>query len=82
MRRCASAEATACAAVPHRCNDWEEEVGMKYPKVVVLAAILLAPAVAWAGGVSIRAVPALGDAGLIALGVGLVSVGATFLRKR
>jgi hypothetical protein len=55
---------------------------MKYPKVVVLAAILLAPAMAWAGGVSIRAVPALGDAGLIALGVGLVSVGATFLRKR
>jgi hypothetical protein len=82
LRRYASAEATAFAAVQQGRTDWAEEAGMKYSKVVALMEILLVPAMAWAGGGPIRRVPTLGDAGLIALGVGLVTVGAAFLRRR
>jgi hypothetical protein len=59
---------------------------MKYCKLMVMTATLMGPAMAWAGGgVAVRAVssaPALDEAGLIALGVGLVGAGVAFLRKR
>jgi hypothetical protein len=57
---------------------------MKYGKLMLLVATFLAPAAAWAGR-DIRALspaPALGEAGLIALGIGLVGAGLAFLRKR
>jgi hypothetical protein len=50
--------------------------------VVLLAVGLLVPFSAWAGIARVTPAPALGDIGLIALGVGLVGVGIASLRKR
>ena len=56
---------------------------MKRVAWVALATALLVPLSAWAGGGRpIAPVPALGDLGLIALGIGLVGAGAAYLRKR
>jgi len=51
--------------------------------LILSGAALLAPFSAWAG-FDTRSLPApvLGDAGLIALGIGLVGAGVTFLRRR
>lgn len=54
-------------------------------KVVKLAllAIVLLPAVTWAGSVVVPpAVPTLGEAGLIVLGVTLMGTGVAVLRRR
>jgi hypothetical protein len=55
---------------------------MKYGRLMVLTATLMSPVAAWAGGRVPAPAPALGEVGLIALGVGLVSAGVAFLRKR
>jgi len=56
---------------------------MKRCALILLAAALLAPLSAWAGFVTqSQPAPALGDAGLIALGAGLLGAGVAFLRKR
>lgn len=55
---------------------------MKYGKLIVLAATVMSPVAAWAGITVPAPAPALGEVGLIALGVGLVSAGLAFLRKR
>ena len=55
---------------------------MTYGKLIVLAATLMVAGTAWAGERVASAAPALGDAGLIALGVGLLGAGVAFLRKR
>jgi hypothetical protein len=57
---------------------------MKRGVLVVLAATLLVPISAWAGFATKAAspAPALGEVGLIALGVGLVGAGLARLRKR
>ena len=55
---------------------------MTYGKRMVLAAILMTPAMAWAGRQLVAPAPALGDIGLIALGVGLLGAGLSVLRKR
>jgi len=57
---------------------------MKRCALILLAAALLAPLSAWAGFVTqSQPAPALGDAGLIALGgVGLLGAGVAFVRKR
>jgi len=58
---------------------------MRFGKLVILAATMVVPAMAWAGGAApppVEAAPVLGDAGLIALGIGLVGAGVAFLRKR
>ena len=57
-----------------------------YGRSFLLVAILMFPAMVWAGGNTMNPVPelltpALGDAGLIALGVSLIGVGVAFLRK-
>jgi hypothetical protein len=61
-----------------------ESLSMKCGVLVVLAMTLLVPISAWAG-FAVKAVspaPALGEVGLIALGVGLVGAGVAYLRKR
>jgi hypothetical protein len=61
---------------------------MSFGKLVILAAAIVVPAIAWAGGgpgpipAAAPAAPVLGDAGLIALGVGLLGTGVALLRKR
>jgi hypothetical protein len=61
---------------------------MKRCKAVLFGGVaLLVPCSAWAGTMVAKAVvpapaPALGEVGLIALGVGLVGAGLAFLRKR
>jgi hypothetical protein len=61
---------------------------MRLSRLIVLAATTVVPAIAWAGGgpapmpPPVAAAPVLGDAGLIALGIGLVGAGVAFLRKR
>lgn len=54
---------------------------MKYGRLIVLTTTLIAQA-AWAGDRIVSPAPALGEVGLVALGVGLVSAGVAFLRKR
>jgi hypothetical protein len=58
---------------------------MSYGKLMVLAVTVVVPAMAWAGTITVTpraAAPVLSDAGLIALGIGLVGAGVAFLRKR
>ena len=55
---------------------------MKRGTLVLLVAALLVPLSAWAGRETVSPAPALGDLGLVALGVGLVGTGIAFLRKR
>jgi hypothetical protein len=43
---------------------------------------ILAPVVAHAGTALTQPAPALGEAGLIVLGVGLAGIGVAYLRKR
>ena len=55
---------------------------MKRRILVLFAAALLAPLSAWAGVTTQNlSAPALGDAGLIALGVGLLGAGVALLRR-
>jgi len=55
---------------------------MRRGTVILLAVILLAPLSAWAGfRPQTQAAPVLGDAGLIALGIGLLGAGVAFLRR-
>lgn len=61
----------------------EEDPRMERRILVLSAAALLVPLSAWAGFPAQNLpAPALGDAGLIALGVGLLGAGVAFLRKR
>jgi len=62
----------------------EESLLMKRGVLVVLAATLLVPISAWAGFATkaVSPAPALGEVGLIALGVGLVGAGVAYIRKR
>jgi len=55
---------------------------MRFHKLMASAATVMIPTMAWAGTRAVEAAPALGDAGLIALGVGLLGAGVAFLRKR
>ena len=57
---------------------------MRYGKRMYLtAAFLVIPAMVWAGNIAPAApAPALGDFGLIALGVGLAGTGLAALRRR
>ena len=58
---------------------------MRFSKLMILAATAAVPALAWAGGAPappVTAAPVLGDAGMIALGIGLLGAGVAFLRKR
>jgi len=55
---------------------------VRFSKLMILAATAAVPALAWAGGAPAPVTaPALGDAGLIALGAGLLGAGVAFLRK-
>lgn len=53
--------------------------------VPVLVSVLLLPAVGWAGGTVVQnapaSVPALGESGMIALGVTLIGAGIVLLRR-
>jgi Mn2+/Fe2+ NRAMP family transporter len=59
---------------------------MRFGKLIILAVTVMVPTLAWAGTSIARpgatATPVLGDAGLIALGVGLLGAGVALLRKR
>lgn len=57
---------------------------MRRAKVPLMVAMMLMAGAAWAGGGPSRsaAAPALGEAGLIALGLGLVATGVAFLRRK
>jgi hypothetical protein len=57
---------------------------MTRAKVPLMVAMMLMAGAAWAGGGPSRsaAAPALGEAGLIALGLGLVATGVAFLRRK
>jgi len=55
---------------------------MRCRKVMVLVATVMIPTMAWAGDRVVQSAPVLGDAGLIALGAGLLGAGVALLRKR
>ncbi len=55
---------------------------MRFGKLIILAVTVMVPTLAWAGTLVTRQpAPVLGDAGLIALGVGLLGAGVALLRK-
>lgn len=55
---------------------------MKLLRNVLTLTFMLAPGVALAGNLQQRAVPTLGEVGLVVLGLGLLGGGLAVLRKR
>ncbi|MBI3784016.1 MAG: hypothetical protein HY270_11510 [Deltaproteobacteria bacterium] len=55
---------------------------MKLAKLMMLGAVLMGPAVAWAGRQILVPAPAIHEAGLVALGVALVGAGIRYLRRK
>lgn len=51
-------------------------------KLLVMVLTLISASAAWAGEVRMSVAPALGEASLVALGVGLVGAGLAILRRR
>lgn len=55
---------------------------MDHVRLATLALVLLSPAESFAGRPLTLPAPALGEVGLIGLGVAMIGVGAAYLRKR
>lgn len=55
---------------------------MRLFRVVAVALITFAPGAAFAGTLQQRAVPTLGEAGLVILGLGLLGSGVAVLRRK
>jgi hypothetical protein len=51
-------------------------------RVLLALTVLLSPIVSWAGNGSVSHAPAMNEAGLITLGVGLAGAGLALLRRK